>query len=77
MATPPTNCGSWRTILEAMSKKMFKGMERPTEEKIDAGSYDMYLHELKYCVEARKESFASGRTSPAEGGSERRENYYQ
>ena len=60
-----------------MSKKMFKGMERPTEEKIDAGSYDMYLHELKDFVEADKESFASGGRTPAEGGSERRENYYQ
>lgn len=43
----------------AMCKKMFKGMERPTEEKIDADSYDMYFRELKNFKECEKETLFS------------------
>ena len=43
----------------AMCKKMFKGMERQTEEKVDAGSYHMYLRELKDFKESEMDSVFS------------------
>ena len=42
-----------------MRRKMFKGMERQTEEKVDAGSYHMYLRELKDFKESEKDSVFS------------------